>query len=93
MIPLDDWMILEKEERKVDGNLIVPDSARDKTIVEVGDIFIVRKMGEDAKKRLKEGDRCLFYGIGSITGIKLQNGKLVWVGRAADVIFTLEEGE
>ena len=93
MKPLDNWMILEKEEAKRDTNILLPESVRDKSVVEIGDIFIPTKLGPDVGDRIKVGDRCLFYGMATIMGLKLPSGKSVWVGRSSDVAFILEEGE
>jgi len=93
MIPLDDWMILNKEEAKKDTGLIVPDSVKDKHIVDVGDVFIPTKLGPEVKGRVKVGDRCVFYGLGSVAPLKLPSGKLVYTGKAEDVKWILEEGE
>ena len=92
MRPLDDWMILEKEEVPMKEGLILPDSAKDKT-VDAGDIFVVKELGPDAEKRLKVGDRCLFYGLGSVVHVKIPSGKTFWTGRAEDVKWILEKGD
>lgn len=93
MIPLDDWMVVEKEVTKITNNIIVPENVRDKTSIEVGDIFVAKKLGPQAEGRIEIGDRLLFYGVATVMSLKLTNGKQVWVGRAADVAFKLEEGD
>lgn len=93
MKPKDDWMELEIEEKKKSEGLVLPDSVRDKSIVEVGDIFIAKVLGPDVGDRIKVGDRCLFYGLGTVQGLKLPSGRKIWVGRAQDVCFVLEKGD
>ena len=93
MIPLDDWMVLELEERKPSDGLILPESTKDKSTIEVGDTFVARTLGPQASERIAVGDRLLFYGMAVVVGIKLPGGKKVWVGQAKDVAFKLEEGE
>lgn len=94
MIPMDDWMVLEREELKTEGNkLVLPESAKDHSAVEIGDIFIPTALGPGVGERIKVGERLLFYGMSTVMPIKLPRGKKVWLGRAADVAFKLEEGE
>ena len=93
MIPLDDWIILSKEETLKSNELIIPDSATDKTAVEVGDIFVAEKLGPSVQDRVSVGDRLLFYGMATVMALKLPKGQKCWVGRAADVAFKLEKGD
>jgi co-chaperonin GroES (HSP10) len=93
MIPLKDWMVLDIEEKKRTSDLVIPETAVDKTIVDVGDIFIPSALGPDVPSDIKVGDRLLFYGIATVMPVKLPSGKKAWLGRAADVAYKLEEGE
>jgi hypothetical protein len=93
MIPLDDWIMCEKEETVRSNDLIIPDTALGKTSVDVGDIFIAKKLGPSVGDRVKVGQRLLFYGIATVMMLKLPGGVTTWVGRAADVAFILEEGD
>lgn len=92
MKPLDDWMILEKEEVQLKEGLILPETAKEK-LVEAGDIFVAKVLGPDAEKRVKVGDRCLFCGLGAVVHVKLPSGVTFWTGRAEDVKWILEKGE
>ena len=93
MIPMDDWMVLDKEELKKETKLIIPENAIEPTTIECGDIFIPTKLGPQAVGRISIGERLLFYGVATVMGIKLPSGKKVWLGKAADVAFKLEKGE
>jgi len=93
MIPLDDWIMMDKEDRIQSNTLVIPETAKDNTAIEVGDIFVARKLGPTVGDRVKVGDRLLFYGMATAMALKLPGGIKTWVGRAADVAFILEEGD
>ena len=93
MIPLDDWIMCEKEDRVRSNTLVIPDTAKDNTAVDVGDIYIAKKLGPTVGDRVRVGQRLLFYGIATVMALNLPGGSKTWVGRAADVAFILEEGD
>ena len=93
MIPLDDWIMLDREEQVRSNTLLIPETATDKTAIEVGDVFIAKKLGPTVGDRVHVGQRLLFYGMATVMALKLPGGIKTWVGRASDVAFILEEGD
>ena len=75
LIPLEDRVVvkrIEEKEKKV-GNIIIPDSAKEKPliaeVIAIGD-------DEDLKKSLKKGDKVLFAKYGG-TEIEVSGEELI----------------